>query len=422
MAELKSVGKAKWQIEKSGDMNVPVTVYGTNSIAEMMKDGRTFGQAMNVAKLPGIVRGSFVMPDGHEGYGFPIGGVAAFDPENGGIVSPGGVGYDINCIEAGSKILTEFGFTMPIESFVEMFHSFDVSGNCLVSVFGKSLSVSSLSGNKLESARPVAFLSKKADKRMLEVCTRTGKKIVCSEDHPLFTRGGMVHAGELKKGSEVGVSFFEGVELEGNLNVELAAYAKILGYMLGDGTLYESNGKLRVCAYGQAVDLERMKEDIKKLGFHAHLIERERKHSIETQYGRKEFTGKCAELHIYSQEFAGRLEAMGMPVGKKASSDYRVPEWVRDSPTWVKRLFLAGFFGAELSSPATHSKTGFYSPILSQNKNKQNVESGRQFMIDLMGMLEEFGVRVTKIAQRNEYKNQEGRTVRLRLEISGEEE
>ena len=421
MAELKSIRNAKWQIEKTGDMKVPVTIYGTDAIASMMKDGRTFGQAMNVAKLPGIVRSSFVMPDGHEGYGFPIGGVAAFDPENGGVVSPGGVGYDINCLSAGSKILTEFGFTMPIEKFAEMFRSFDVSGNYLVSVFGESLSVSSLSGKKLEAAKPVAFLSKKADKRMLEIATRSGKKLTCSEDHPILTRNGMIVAGKLEKGSEIGVSFFDGIELEGNANAELALYSKILGYMLGDGALSESNGKLRACAYGQLADLNRMKEDVERLGFHAHIIERERKHSIETQYGRKDFIGKCAELHVYSREFAERLIALGMPVGKKASGDYEVPQWVKGSPMWVKRLFLAGFFGAELSSPATHTKTGFYSPIISQNKNEANVGSGRQFLIDLMGLLEGFGVRTTKIAQRDEHRNKQGKTVRLRLEISGEE-
>ncbi len=97
MVELKSLGNAKWEIPKHDGMNVPVRIYGKENIVGMMKEGRTFGQAMNVAKLPGIVNASFVMPDGHEGYGFPIGGVGAFDPEQKGVVSPGGVGYDINC-------------------------------------------------------------------------------------------------------------------------------------------------------------------------------------------------------------------------------------------------------------------------------------------------------------------------------------
>jgi len=98
MYELSEVSNGKWEIKKGvkTGMNVPVRVYGTKELAERMKRDRTFDQATNVACLPGIVSHSFVMPDGHEGYGFPIGGVAAFNFDN-GIVSPGGVGYDINC-------------------------------------------------------------------------------------------------------------------------------------------------------------------------------------------------------------------------------------------------------------------------------------------------------------------------------------
>ena len=98
MYQLKEVGNAKWEIEKGAKprMNVPVRVYGIKSLVEAMQRDRSFGQACNVASLSGIINYSFVMPDCHEGYGFPIGGVAGFNLEN-GVVSPGGVGYDINC-------------------------------------------------------------------------------------------------------------------------------------------------------------------------------------------------------------------------------------------------------------------------------------------------------------------------------------
>jgi len=179
---------------------------------------------------------------------------------------------------------------------------------------------------------------------------------------------------------------------------------------------------MRAVAYGKREDLEEMRLDVKRLGFHSHLLERQRKHVIETQYGRKEFSSKTAELHIYSQEFCSKLAEIGMPLGKKASQDYGVPQWLNESPRWVKRLFLAGLFGAELTSPKTHSRTGFYAPIFAQNKNEANIESGRMFMIDIMHLLEEFGVKATKIAERREHVNKEGRTCRLRLEISAEEE
>lgn len=79
---------------KSG-MRVPARIYATEKLLREMDDG-VFEQSANVATLPGIIKHSFCMPDGHWGYGFPIGGVAAFDPDE-GVISPGGIGFDINC-------------------------------------------------------------------------------------------------------------------------------------------------------------------------------------------------------------------------------------------------------------------------------------------------------------------------------------
>ncbi|MCL4379762.1 MAG: RtcB family protein [Candidatus Marsarchaeota archaeon] len=85
-----------WEIPKEGDMAVPVRVYANKALIENMKKDRTLMQARNAARLPSITKNMLVMPDGHEGYGSPIGGVAAFDA-NSGIISPGFVGFDINC-------------------------------------------------------------------------------------------------------------------------------------------------------------------------------------------------------------------------------------------------------------------------------------------------------------------------------------
>src|SRR6516162_7802194 len=90
------VDPTTWRIEPSGAMHVPVVIYADENLLLGMDD-KAVQQAVNVATLPGIVRGSYVMPDGHWGYGFPIGGVAAFDPDHGGVVSAGGVGFDISC-------------------------------------------------------------------------------------------------------------------------------------------------------------------------------------------------------------------------------------------------------------------------------------------------------------------------------------
>lgn len=86
----------EWWIEPFGEMKVPGIIHATEDLVRDMDD-KVFEQVTNVAKLPGIVRASYAMPDAHWGYGFPIGGVAAFDPDAGGVVSAGGVGFDISC-------------------------------------------------------------------------------------------------------------------------------------------------------------------------------------------------------------------------------------------------------------------------------------------------------------------------------------
>ncbi len=86
----------EWLIEPFGDMRVPAVIFADEKLIEGM-DEKVFEQVTNVATLPGIVKASFAMPDAHWGYGFPIGGVAAFDAEDEGVVSAGGVGFDISC-------------------------------------------------------------------------------------------------------------------------------------------------------------------------------------------------------------------------------------------------------------------------------------------------------------------------------------
>ena len=94
----KKIGENQYQIDADSNlgMKVPVRIYADDQLLAKMLSDRTIKQARNVSSIPGIVGQSVVLPDGHEGYGFPVGGVAAMDAEE-GMISPGGVGYDINC-------------------------------------------------------------------------------------------------------------------------------------------------------------------------------------------------------------------------------------------------------------------------------------------------------------------------------------
>src|SRR5512146_3300878 len=96
-----------WEIPRQGEMRVPGRIFADEELIRGM-DEKVREQVTNVAMLPGIQTASIAMPDAHWGYGFPIGGVAAFDPEEGGIISMGGGGFDISCgvrtMKTGMKV------------------------------------------------------------------------------------------------------------------------------------------------------------------------------------------------------------------------------------------------------------------------------------------------------------------------------
>ncbi len=100
--QLREVSRCVWEIPATGRMRVPARIYASEAMIDTILADNAPEQAVNVACLPGIVKASLAMPDIHWGYGFPIGGVAAFDCEE-GVISPGGVGYDINC---GVRLMT----------------------------------------------------------------------------------------------------------------------------------------------------------------------------------------------------------------------------------------------------------------------------------------------------------------------------
>jgi tRNA-splicing ligase RtcB len=123
---VKKVNDFEFQIEKdsSKGMKVPVTIYATDNLVSKMAMDRTIDQAVNVSTLSGVRKHVVVLPDGHEGYGFPVGGVAATDLDE-GVISPGGVGYDINCgVRLIATTLTEKDIQPKIKDLInELFRS-----------------------------------------------------------------------------------------------------------------------------------------------------------------------------------------------------------------------------------------------------------------------------------------------------------
>ncbi|MEK6619169.1 MAG: RtcB family protein, partial [Nitrospirota bacterium] len=208
-----------WEIpvsEKEG-MQVPARIYATEKILAGMDSG-VFDQVTNVACLPGIQRYALCMPDGHWGYGFPIGGVAAFDPQD-GIISPGGVGYDINCLDGDAQVLHELGYRRPIKSFDQTW-----KGERIACVNPSSAMLSAEIG---------AFMWKTANVPVFRVTTESGRQIVATADHPFLTNVGMVPLEDLALGDAVSVYPFEGVPYRAPGSAVLLTEADLASYYPG---------------------------------------------------------------------------------------------------------------------------------------------------------------------------------------------
>lgn len=449
---LKKIAQDTYEIPQEKGMYVPGKIFASELLIEKIKQDTTLQQVKNVAVLPGIYKYSLAMSDAHQGYGFPVGGVAAFDTET-GCISPGGIGFDINCLTKDTKILTRFGAFKKIQDiesdFIELKNAHvdyvlkSKVGQCSVISFD-------IKKNMFTSQQAPFFMKKQHSGDIITISTMLGYTIKVTKDHPVLTKQGMVIADQLSKGDYLAVYPFEGVEVteadeeilvseelfsnqqrlelesRGLLplttcNSKLPILAKLFGYLIGDGSVYISNKKGFVNAYGQKEDLEEIKRDLSELGFSAQIYGRTRNHKIPTRYGLVQFTGEQHELHTPSTSLASLFYALGYPKGEKTAVAYEVPQWIIKAPLWIKRLFLSGLFGAELSTPKTHTKTGFDCPILSMNKLTLLVNNGRKFFIQLMQLLEEFDVKTDKILQTHDFKNKHGSTSRLRLQVSSEE-
>ncbi len=453
---LVQVDEFRWEIPQSGGMRVPARIYASRKLMEQIAQDKSPEQAKNVAHMPGIVERSLAMPDMHWGYGFPIGGVAAFDVEKDGVLSPGGIGFDINCFTKSTPILHKYGYFLPISSYEETWG--------VTNLFCQDLTA------RRETTTSIArFLAMPPRHPVLQLTTTTGRTVEATSDHPFYTPTGMVELQKLRPGDRVAVYPFEGVPYErpadevivdeedirrllaelgkdglgsalGQIMVQLKRLnllplrydspqlpnlLKLLGFVMGDGNIHFVGGKGKgvTCFWGKAEDLETIRADVAELGFTpSRVYMRERQHAIDTTYGHAEFEVEEYSFKVQGSAFAILLHALGAPIGNKAAQDYTVPPWLFKAPLWQVRLFLAALFGAELSCPSSYQTHGhsFYCPVLSMNKHSSYVESGRQFLQEISRLLDRFGVQTLQISQREEYRNAHGvLSIRLRLTLGG---
>jgi len=445
--KVKKISDNIYEIPKIGKMLVPGRMYTSKKLFDNVEEN-AITQIVNVAQLPGIKGYSFAMPDVHSGYGFPIGGVAAFDIKT-GIISPGGVGYDINCTHPDSIISLENGMWIKMKDLEEKWQEIN-------------LKFSDLNNFKINETNLNFFMKREENGYLYEVKTKTGHIIKVTGDHPIFTKEGMKEAKHLSLNDLLVVHSFIGNKYEdpsndiilsekdikgvldklgitskghareqiinkiSNLNIlplrysskELPVLLKIMGFVFGDGYLNVENSK-QTQFYGVKEDLELIKKDIEKIGFKCSIFSREREHKIKTHYKEYGFSRTEHMLKSQSRSLAVLLYSLGTPAGNKTSQGYRIPEWIFKAPLWQKRLFLSSFFGAELSSPKTVNKYNFYSPQLNMNKLETLKENAIDFLNDIGLLLMNFGVATSPIVEvpGYHYKGKKGDTIGFRLKI-----
>jgi len=433
---LKRVSDVVWELPKDYKdcMRVPGRIY-LNEILLDELEPEVLEQIANVACLPGIYKYSIAMPDVHYGYGFAIGGVAAFDQRD-GVISPGGVGFDINCLTSNSKILTDDGYYIKLEKLKEKL----------------DLHVKVYNTEEGEKSSKILYVSERdANEKIIRIKTESGRVLEGSKDHPILTPNGYTPMGMLKEGDEIIVYPYEGVEYEepsdevildekdfaehdkqivkylkdrGLLplrmnNKHIGIISRLLGFAFGDGSIVKENGdreRLYIAFYGKKETLSKIKKDLEKLGIKASRIySRKREVEIRNAYG-DGYTSLCEDnsIKITSKAFALFMHKLGMPIGKKTEQIYKIPEWIKKSPKWVKRNFLAGLFGADGSRVVFKNYTPL--PInLTMSKSEELKENILEFLNEIKLLLKEFEIE----SMIYEMKSLDGR-VSYRLAIVGE--
>jgi tRNA-splicing ligase RtcB len=193
-------------------------------------------------------------------------------------------------------------------------------------------------------------------------------------------------------------------------NEKFPYLVKLLAYFMGDGAF---DGK-KTWFYGTYEGMQELRNDIQLLGYTpSNICCRYRL----SQIGNKTFDSIEYSVYVSARSFRKLLEALGAPSGKKTVLEYDVPLWLEETPRWMKRLFLAGYAGAEMNKPQTINGFNFEPPVISMNKTREAASSGRKFLMRLQELFEELGVEACSIREEGSNDN-----VRLKLQLSSRPE
>ncbi len=426
---LERVREYVWELPQEGAMRVPGRVLASERLLEEITDDKSLQQLRDTTHLPGIQTYALAMPDAHQGYGFPVGGVAGVDAEN-GCISPGAIGYDINCVPGATGIRLQFGRRREIADLVDEFET-------------EQAVVTTDNG---QTASPIQLLTERENQTVYKLETETGDTIEATADHPFLTPDGMVELAEIEAGETVYLSPFRGVDDEPVEEFTVLTEAdfadenhqirrvlnerdllplestdetfqhllKLVGYHSGDGAF--TNAGL-TSFYGDPEDLEAIGRDIERVGFTASPIySRERSHEIDGP----SFEATEHQIRSSSRAFQLVLQKLGAPVGTKVESGFTTPWYFDRLADWQRRLYLSAYFGAEMNAPSAQHDTTLYCPKISQTRTAGTADAGAAFMQNVATALDALGIETNSIERFETDSNSEHETVRLRLGVKND--
>ena len=414
--DTKQIEEAVWEIPTSfkQGMNVPARIFATKKLLDAMDPG-VFEQLTNMACLPGVQKYALAMPDAHWGYGF--------------------------CVSLDTEILSEFGYYLPIKDFENYF---------------EKLKCYEQDKKEIVSTEITKFMKIKPKNKIMCLTTKAGNKLIATEDHPFYTKEGMIQIKNLSLNDRIAIYPFKGIKykipsndiiiseeditnvLESN-NIKKGSWRykiiinklnsrgliplkynskqvpyilKLMGFLLGDASINfigkRGDGILNFS--GQPCDLEKAREDIKAIGYNPSRVYSK----IRNGYEDNRFIVNASSLVIL-------FEALGVPKGTKTEQQFRIPQWIFKSELWQKRLFLAALFGSELRSPhkRANRKHNFIAPTFPFAKLKELEGNAIDYLSDVNNLLLEFNIKTTCIQKHREIVTKKGRiSSQLELVIS----
>jgi tRNA-splicing ligase RtcB (3'-phosphate/5'-hydroxy nucleic acid ligase) len=304
----------------------------------------------------------------------------------------------------------------------------------------RDVSFLNLENNVIESASVIDHFQltreEVSEVGVFEIETESGRKLVASGDHPVYTTKGAVDARNLRPGDRLVVLPGEPLPLDRRRSVivdkrgivgaappkansarivselerlglvplrfdnpKLPALVRLLGHVFGDGTLSYSRGGTgfggKFIASGAPVDLNDVASDLRASGFNVSPIYHGSATSVvTTDAGQRSISGSYDIVSTSSIVLFTLLKSLGAPVGEKAVARYGVPRWLFSSPDWVKAEFLASYFGSELEKPRLVRGT-IAPPTFSISKVADSLESGLGFVDDIGTLLKSLGVSIS---------------------------